>query len=174
MNATSLLTIGVLSKQSGVSVETIRYYERIGLLPKPPRSMGGHRLYTSEHARRLLFIRRARALGFSLADVRALLGLSGSRDVTCAKVKKITEEHIANIRQKAKELRRLERVLTSMVAHCSGAEVEDCQIIDALARNSRGQVRRASSATASRARLARASFRTPSPARRWRASNLDT
>ena len=134
MNASSLLTIGALSKQTDVSVETIRYYERIGLLPKPLRSMGGHRLYTNEHARRLLFIRRSRALGFSLVDVRALLGLSGGTGMTCAKVKKITEQHIANIRHKLKELRRLERVLTSMVAHCSGAEVDGCPILDALAR----------------------------------------
>src|SRR5262245_24961115 len=135
MKANSILTIGALAQQTDVGIESIRYYERIGLLPKPPRSTGGHRLYTNEHAQRLLFIRRSRALGFSLADVRALLGLPGGRHMTCAKVKKMTEQHIANIRQKVKELRRLERVLTSMVAHCSGAEVEECQILNALGRN---------------------------------------
>jgi MerR family transcriptional regulator, mercuric resistance operon regulatory protein len=134
MKATLTLTIGALSRQTDVSVDTIRYYERIGLLPKPTRSAGGHRTYTREQVRRLMFIRRSRALGFSLVDVSALLGLSDGRHVTCAKVKKITEQRIAEIRQRLKELRRLERVLTSMVAQCSGGEVGDCQILDALAR----------------------------------------
>jgi|SRR5262245_41536895 len=134
MKATSTLTIGALSKRTDASVDTIRYYERIGLLPKPARSMAGHRLYTREQLQRLLFIRHSRALGFSLGHVSALLGLTGGKRVTCAKVKKITEQHIADIRQKVKELRRLERVLTSMVAECSGGEVENCQILDALVR----------------------------------------
>jgi MerR family mercuric resistance operon transcriptional regulator len=104
----SRLIIGVLSEKTKVSIETIRYYERIGLLPKPPRSAGGHRLYSNEHKQRLLFIRRSRALGFSLRRVHELLGLANGRSMTCAKVKSITEQHIADIRRRVKELRRLE------------------------------------------------------------------
>jgi len=127
------LTIGTLSTEAGVATETIRYYERIGILPKPPRTAGGHRLFTEEHKQRLIFIRRARKLGFSLDQVRALLGLTGGRHITCAKVKGITEQHIADIRQRVKDLKHIERVLTEMVAHCPGGEKLDCPILDALA-----------------------------------------
>ena len=82
-----------------------------------------NRLFTDEHKQRLIFIRRARELGFSLDQVRALLGLTGGRCMTCAKVKGITEQHIAEIRQRVKDLKRLERVLSEMVAHCSGGEM---------------------------------------------------
>jgi len=91
-----------------------------------------NRLFTDEHKQRLIFIRRARELGFSLDQVRALLGLTGGRCMTCAKVKGITEQHIAEIRQRVKDLKRLERVLSEMVAHCSGGEMPDCPILDAL------------------------------------------
>jgi MerR family transcriptional regulator, mercuric resistance operon regulatory protein len=129
------LTIGALCERTKVHVETIRFYERIGLLPKPPRSAGGHRLYAKEHEQRLIFIRRSRELGFSLDQVRALLGLVGGRKVTCAKVKKITKEHIADIRQRLADLRRLDRVLSGMAAQCRGDEMPDCPILDALTRN---------------------------------------
>src|SRR5215468_11247183 len=127
------LTIGTLSTEAGVATETIRYYERIGILPKPPRTAGGHRLFTEEHKQRLIFIRRARKLGFSLDQVRALLGLTGGRHITCAKGKGITEQHIADIRQRVKALKHIEGVLTEMVAHCPGGEKLDCPILDALA-----------------------------------------
>src|SRR5262245_6249495 len=126
------LTIGVLSARTGVTIETIRYYERIAILPKPPRSAAGHRIYSNEHGQRLIFVRRARELGFSLDQVRALLGLTGSRRVTCAKVKGITERHIDEIRQRVKDLKHIERVLTEMVAHCPGGEKPDCPILNAL------------------------------------------
>jgi|RhiMetdeSRZDD1v2_1073273.scaffolds.fasta_scaffold78768_5 MerR family mercuric resistance operon transcriptional regulator len=133
MNANPRLTIGALSARTAVSIETIRYYERIGILAKPARSNGGHRLFADEHGQRLVFIRRARELGFSLAQVRVLLGLTGGRRLTCAKVKSITEQHIADIRRKVKDLRRLERVLNAMVARCRGDEMPNCPILDALA-----------------------------------------
>ena len=135
MNTNPRLTIGSLSEHTAVNIETIRYYERIGILPKPPRSAGGHRLYATEHKQRLIFIRRSRQLGFSLDQVRVLLGLSGSRRMTCAKVKNITEQHIADIRQRLKDLKRLERVLSDMAAQCRGDELVNCPILDALARS---------------------------------------
>ena len=100
MNTDQRLSIGALSDRTAVHIETIRFYERVGLLPEPPRSGGGHRLYTKEHRNRLVFIRRARDLGFSLKEVRALLGFGGGRG-TCARVKTITEQHIADIRRRA-------------------------------------------------------------------------
>jgi MerR family mercuric resistance operon transcriptional regulator len=133
MNTIPRLTIGALSERTEVNIETIRYYERIGILPKPPRSTGGHRLYANEHKQRLVFIRRSRALGFSLREVRLLLGLSGGRRLTCAKVKSITELHITEIRRKIKDLKRLERVLSDMAARCRGDEMPECPILEALA-----------------------------------------
>ncbi len=134
MNTNPRLTIGALSEHTEVNVETIRYYERIGILPEPPRSAGGHQLYANEHKQRLVFIRRSRALGFSLRQVRVLLGLSNGRRMTCAKVKSMTEQHIADIRRRVKDLKRLERVLRDMAAQCQGEERLDCPILDALAR----------------------------------------
>jgi len=131
------LTIGVISARTAVNIDTIRYYERIGILPKPPRSAGGHRLYSNEHKQRLVFIRQARELGFSLGQVRELLALKGGRRITCAKVKTITEQHIADVRRRLKELERLESVLSDLVAQCPGADMPDCPILDALALGAR-------------------------------------
>ena len=91
LSANPRMTIGALSEHTDVNIETIRYYERIGILPSPPRSIGGHRLYANEHAERLVFIRRSRQLGFSLDQVRELLGLRTGRRMSCAKVKNITK-----------------------------------------------------------------------------------
>jgi MerR family mercuric resistance operon transcriptional regulator len=133
MNTNPRLTIGALSERTEVNIETIRYYERIGILPNPPRSTGGHRLYAKEHTQRLVFIRRSRQLGFSLDQVRELLGLSNGR-MACAKVKNITEQHIADIRRRVKDLKRLERVLCELTSQCGGDEMGECPILDALAR----------------------------------------
>jgi MerR family mercuric resistance operon transcriptional regulator len=124
--------IGALSKRTGVNIETIRYYERIGLLPAPPRSEGRHRLYGDTHRQRLAFIRRSRALGFSLGQIRELLGLQRGHDLTCGEVKALTEHHIADIHDKIKGLKRLERVLSKLAAQCRSDRVPDCPILDAL------------------------------------------
>jgi MerR family mercuric resistance operon transcriptional regulator len=125
-------TIGALSESTGVNVETIRYYERIGLLPPPPRSSGRHRLYAGSYRQRLVFIRRARELGFSLEEVRALLGLGAGHNMTCAAVKSLTQHHVAAIREKVRDLKRLERTLSGLAARCQGDTVPDCPILDAL------------------------------------------
>ena len=125
--------IGAMSAATGVNIETIRYYERIGLMPKPPRSGGGHRVYDATHVKRLGFIRRARELGFSLDEVRDLLGLARGHSLTCADVKALTEQHIAGIKRKVADLRRLERVLGQLAAQCHGNRVPDCPILEALA-----------------------------------------
>lgn len=131
---TSRLTIGVLSKRTGCNIETIRYYERIGLLPAPPRTEGGHRLYGESHLKRLTFIRRSRELGFTLDDVRGLLQLVDGGHYTCAEVRDMTLQHVDEIRSKVADLRRLERVLKEMAAQCTGDDVPTCPVIDALSR----------------------------------------
>lgn len=125
-------SIGALSKESSVNIETIRYYEKIGVMPKPARSLGGYRLYTSDHLKRLTFIRRGRELGFSLDELRDLLRLVDGHDYTCAEVQALTLDHVASIRQRIADLRRLERVMTTVASQCSGHKVPDCPIIDAL------------------------------------------
>ena len=126
------LTIGALSERTGVKVETIRYYERSGLLPEPPRTGGGHRLYNREHLTRLTFIRRSRELGFTLDEVRTLLGLVGAGAYTCGEVRAMALDHMARIRAKIADLRRIERALATTVARCEGGGAPDCPVIDDL------------------------------------------
>lgn len=126
------LSIGALSRDTAVNIETIRYYERIGVMPAPERTTGGFRRYREDHLKRLNFIRRGRELGFSLADLRGLLRLVDGRAYTCAQVRALTLEHLAETRRKIADLRRLERVMADMVAKCTGRRVPDCPIIDAL------------------------------------------
>jgi MerR family mercuric resistance operon transcriptional regulator len=126
------LQIGELSTQSGVNIETIRYYERIGLMPPPPRTEGRQRVYDLIHLKRASFIRRSRELGFSLDQIRDLLGLSRGHGLTCAEVKALTQQHTADIRRKVKDLKRLERILNELAARCHGDEAPDCPILDAL------------------------------------------
>jgi MerR family mercuric resistance operon transcriptional regulator len=126
------LGIGALSNRTGCNIETIRYYERIGLMPPVPRTEGGHRVYGEAVARRLGFIRRTRELGFTLGQIRTLLGLVDGRRHTCARVKRITVGHLDEIRRKVADLHRIERVLQDMAAQCDGGTVPACPIIDAL------------------------------------------
>ena len=128
------LTRGVMAARTGVNIETVRYYERIGILPPPPRSPGGHRLYDVEHMKRLAFVRRSRELGFSLQEVRGLLNLVDGGAGTCDQVKAVTLDHLDDVRQRIADLRRMERVLRGMAATCEGGDVPDCPIIDTLFR----------------------------------------
>jgi MerR family transcriptional regulator, mercuric resistance operon regulatory protein len=126
------LAIGAVSRDTGVHIETIRYYERIGLLPEPPRSQGRHRVYDDTHRQRLVFIRRSRELGFSLDEIRILLGLARNHKLTCDEVKALTERHVTDIRHKIRDLKKLERVLGDLAARCHGGKVPACPILDAL------------------------------------------
>ena len=125
-------TIGTLSRDTGCHIETIRYYERIGLLPGPPRSAGGHRLYDSSHADRLSFIRRSRALGFPLEEVRTLLDAVDSGAYSCAEVRALTLRQLADVRHKIAELGKLEKALKQMARECDGGDRLPCPIVDAL------------------------------------------
>jgi Cu(I)-responsive transcriptional regulator len=125
-------TIGDLAKATATKVETIRYYERIGLLPAPARTSGNYRSYNPKHLGRLSFLRRARDLGFSLEQVRALLGLSDQRRRSCEAVDRIAREHLAEVDRKIADLKALRRELYSVISQCGHGTVEDCRIIEAL------------------------------------------
>lgn len=127
-------TIGYVSKVTGCNIETIRYYERIGLLPKPPRSEGGYRMYSDEDIKRLNFIRRSRNLGFHLDEVRDLLSLVDTNTYTCAEVKGMTVSHLDEIEQKIADLTKLRKVLKDMASQCEGEQIPDCPIIDVLSK----------------------------------------
>ena len=135
MEETGRIAIGALSKHTGTNIETIRYYERVALLPAPTRSSGGYRLYGNDHLKRLNFIRRARALGFSIGEVRTLLRLADKRKRPCAEVRIVAEAHLKDVRAKIADLRRMERVLKATVARCAEGRRSDCAVIEALYRN---------------------------------------
>jgi MerR family mercuric resistance operon transcriptional regulator len=125
-------TIGQLSKLTDVNIETIRYYEKIGIMPSPPRNISGYRIYSDPHLERLSFVRRSKELGFSQPEVRKLLTLVDDHQYTCAEVQGITANQLAAVRTKIKDLRNLERALATMVSECVGGDVPDCHIIDTL------------------------------------------
>ena len=127
------LTIGDLGKATNTKVETVRYYERIGLLPKPPRSTGNYRTYGAAELNQLSFIRRARDLGFSLDQVRALLSLSDDRTCDCAGIDHIAKEHLREVDRKLADLTALRRELKAVIDSCDGGTVAECRIIEALA-----------------------------------------
>lgn len=124
------LTIGKLADAAGVHLETVRYYERIGLMPEPARTASGYRSYGVEHARRLSFIRRARELGFGIEEVKALLALAEPEHTSCADVRSLTVAHLGDVRSKISDLRRLERILARTVNQCSGDKTPACPVLD--------------------------------------------
>jgi MerR family mercuric resistance operon transcriptional regulator len=126
------LPIGQLSLLSGVNIETIRYYERIKMLPAPPRAGNGRRVYDPSHLRILGFIRRSRELGFSLVEIRALIRLGGLDKATCREVRDIAAHHLEHIRAKLNDLRKLERLLAKTVTRCTGKAAPDCPVLDIL------------------------------------------
>jgi MerR family transcriptional regulator, mercuric resistance operon regulatory protein len=127
-------TRGSLARQTGVNAETIRYYEKIGVMPEPPRSEGGHRVYDETHLQRLSFIRRCRELGFVLNEIRGLLELVDTGHYTCAQVRDRTVVHLHDVQRKIADLQKMEGVLEEMVDQCEGELVPDCPIINALSR----------------------------------------
>lgn len=126
------IAIGELARRSGVNIETIRYYERAGVMPRPPRTAGGHRAYGDADVKRLSFVRRARELGFSLDDVREMLRLVDAGDVTCAQVRELTLRHLDDVRARIADLERMERVLADTAARCAGDATPDCPILETL------------------------------------------
>lgn len=126
------LAIGTLAQLTGTKVETIRFYEKSGLLPAPPRTDGNYRSYELTHLNRLSFIRRARDLGFSLDQVRALLSLSDDRNRSCEAVDAITKQHLLEVEKKIADLKALQSELDRMLKQCSCGTVAECRIIESL------------------------------------------
>jgi MerR family transcriptional regulator, mercuric resistance operon regulatory protein len=131
-----ILTIGALSKLTGVNIETIRYYERINLMTKPPRTASGHRDYQPQHVERLRFVKRARELGFGIGDIRTLLILALSGSSSCAEARDVASAHLAEVRAKLDDLAKLEKVLAGTIKQCDTqccrTLLPPCPILEAL------------------------------------------
>jgi DNA-binding transcriptional MerR regulator len=125
-------SIGALATATDTKVETVRYYERIGLLPEPQRTSGNYRSYSGDHLARLSFIRRARDLGFTLDRVRTLLGLADRKDHDCCAVDAIATDHLHDIDRKIADLKALRRELSGLIGQCQRGKIADCRIIGAL------------------------------------------
>jgi DNA-binding transcriptional MerR regulator len=126
------LTIGQLGRATGTKVETIRYYEKIGLLPAPRRTAGNYRSYATEHLRRLGFIRRARDLGFTIEEVRELLKLAAHGEKPCEEVDQLVVRHLEMTERKIEALTRLRRELRETLNSCQGGRIAECRVIQAL------------------------------------------
>ncbi|CAN7641427.1 MerR family transcriptional regulator [Bosea sp. LjRoot237] len=129
-----MVPIGTLAERTGVKVETIRYYEQVGLLPEPERSEGNQRRYGRAHVERLAFIKHARDLGFAVDSIRTLLRLSDTPGMACDEAHAISAGHLKEVRDKIARLRSLEAELARIATVCSGGVAAcDCAIIEALA-----------------------------------------
>ncbi len=128
------MRIGEAATASGCHIETIRYYERVGLLPHPARTGGGYRDYLPEEVDRLRFITRGRELGFSLEEIRSLLTLSDDPALSCHDVDQLARHHLADVEQRIRELRSIARELERTIASCAGGKRGQCAILGALRR----------------------------------------
>lgn len=129
------LSIGALAKQAGVNLETVRFYERRGLLPDPPRTESGYRMYPSEAVRRLRFIKRAQELGFSLNEIDELLALRSSPRGSSAEVRRRAEAKIEDIEAKLRTLQSMKRTLQKLASSCAGCgPASECPILESLDR----------------------------------------
>ena len=127
------LTRGALAKESGVNVETVRFYEKQGLIAEPPRSTSNYRMYPEDAVRRVQFIRRAKELGFTLKEILNLLSLRATLGVQCADVRGRAEEKVRDIDERIRTLRAMRKALSNLIAQCSGkGPVTDCPILEAL------------------------------------------
>jgi MerR family mercuric resistance operon transcriptional regulator len=127
------LSIGEVSQRTGIHIETIRYYERIGMLSAPPRTASGRRIYGAIEARTLTFIRRSRELGFSLDEIRALLSLSGANgQQACAEARALAANHLAEVRAKIADLKAMEGMLADAVRQCDAGKATSCPLINTL------------------------------------------
>lgn len=128
-----MITIGALSQRTGVNIETIRYYERIRLIPPPPRTDSGRRLYGAEDIRRLTFIRHARDLGFDIAVIKTMLALQEVPEASCEQVGRIASDQLAAVESRIHRLLGLRTELTRMINECENGKVATCRIIEVLA-----------------------------------------
>lgn len=127
-----MFKIGTLAKKTGCQIETIRFYESTGLMPKPDRTHSGHRVYGAEHENRLRFIRRSRGLDFTLKEIRFLLQIAEAENPSCADVEKFSKTHLSIIQGKIKGLRAMERTMKALLHECQLNRVPGCPLIDVL------------------------------------------
>ncbi len=127
-----MLTIGTLGKKTGTKVQTIRYYEQVGLMPKPGRTEGGQRRYDDAQLDRLSFVRHARQLGFSLEAIRELLDLSDDPNRPCQEADAIARRQLIQVEQRMARLEALQKELKRMVHECSGGKSSDCRVLEVL------------------------------------------
>ncbi|MCB4825413.1 MerR family transcriptional regulator [Roseicella aerolata] len=132
MASENALNIGALAKATGTTVEAIRWYERVGVLPAPARTPGNYRSYGEAHLERLSFIRRARDLGFTLDQVRELLRLADDRGRSCEAVDRVAREHLEEVERKIADLEALRRELQDVIGQCCLGTVAECRILSAL------------------------------------------
>lgn len=128
-----MLTIGAVSKRTGIKIPTIRFYEAEGLISVPPRTASGRRHYGDAEVRRLSFIRHARALGFELSDIRSLLDLSDHPERPCGEADRIARRHLADVDARIAQLRALKRELARIATLCGGGVAAECRVIETLA-----------------------------------------
>ena len=127
-----MFTIGTLSRRTGVNIETIRYYERTGLIDAPPRTESKRRLFDEDAVRRLAFIRHARELGFDVPTIRTLLALQTLPEASCEDVTRIAKDQLSAVEARIARLRVLKGELGRIIRHCAGGRMADCRIIEAL------------------------------------------
>ncbi len=129
------LTTKEVARLAGVNRETLRYYERVGLLPEPPRTPAGYRRYTHEEVKRLLFIKNAKSLGFKLSEIKALLGIADGDISGCREVRKLAQANVKRIDEQIASLTKLRAVLSDLISQCTGrGKIADCPIIESLTR----------------------------------------
>ncbi|MGR3632992.1 MAG: MerR family transcriptional regulator [Limimaricola soesokkakensis] len=121
-----------LARLTGCNLETIRYYESVGLMPDPPRTSSGHRRYDTVHVERLNFVKRARDLGFTMEEIRGLLSLVDRGSHTCAEVERMGCHHLGVVRAKIRDLQAIESVLARTIARCTGSDTPECPLLDVL------------------------------------------
>ena len=126
------MKIGELSRATGINIETIRYYERIGLLPEPDRTAANYRSYGDPHRARLTFVRHSRDLGFTIEEIRSLLDLSDDPARDCSEADRIASRHLAQVEEKIAQLTLLRDELTRIVGRCRGGVAADCRVIEVL------------------------------------------
>ncbi|MHA7876187.1 MerR family transcriptional regulator [Roseivivax sp.] len=121
-----------LARRTGCNLETIRYYESVGLMPDPPRTASGHRRYGPAHVERLSFVMRARDLGFTMEEIRGLLSLVDRGSHTCAEVARMGRHQLEVVRAKIRDLQAIEAVLSETISRCTGSDTPDCPLLDVL------------------------------------------
>jgi MerR family transcriptional regulator, mercuric resistance operon regulatory protein len=125
-------SIGEIARQTSVNIETIRYYERIGIMPEPDRLANGYRQFSHDHLKRLSFVKKCRELGFTLKEVHTMLMMVDSDNLSCGEIHEMTTGHLDAIEQRIRRLRKLKGVLSKMADQCTQGNVPECPVIDAL------------------------------------------